>query len=402
MEKVYIIAAKRTAVGKFLGALSDITPGVLAATVAKQLIKDTDINIKKIDEVIVGNVLSAGQKQCVGRQVAIHSGLPVEVSGYSINMVCGSGMKAVMNGFSSIKSGENNIILAGGTENMSQAPFLQSGQTRKGFKMGDLTLKDHILVDALTDAYTGIHMGNTAENIAEKYNISREIQDEFAISSQKKAIYAIDSGKFKDEIVPIEINVGKETIIFDTDEHPNRKTNLEKLSTLKTAFKKDGTVTPGNSSGLNDGAAMLLLVSEKALKENNLIPLAEIVSCGQGGVDPNFMGLGPVVAMTKALTKANLLLKDMDLIELNEAFAAQSIGVIKELSQLHNLEIENIMAKTNLNGGAISLGHAVGGSGARILVTLLHEMKKKESTYGIASLCIGGGMGTAIILKNCQ
>lgn len=402
MQKVYIVAAKRTAVGKFLGSLSDISPSILASTVTKMLIKESGIDTTKIDEVIVGNVLSAGQKQCVGRQVVIQSGIPIEVPGYSLNIVCGSGMKAVMNAFSSIKSGENNIVIAGGTENMSQAPFLQSSQIRKGFKMGDFTLKDHILVDALTDAYTGIHMGNTAENIAKKYSISREEQDKFAFYSQEKAINAIDSGKFKDEIVPIEIRVGKESAIFDTDEYPNRKSSLEKLSTLRAAFEKEGTVTAGNSSGINDGAAMLLIVSEEALKQNNFTPLVEIVACGQAGVDPNFMGLGPVSAIGNALKKSNLLLNDMNLIELNEAFAAQSIGVIKELSEIHNLSIEDIMSRTNPNGGAIALGHPVGGSGARILVTLIHEMKKQNSNYGVASLCIGGGMGTAIILKNCQ
>lgn len=400
MEKVYLVSAKRTAVGGFLGSFSNVTPANLAATVVKNILSETGVSGDKIDEVIVGNVLSAGQKQGVGRQVVINSGLPVEVPGYSLNILCGSGMKAVMTASNNIRLGEANLILAGGTECMSQAPFLQSADTRKGFKMGAISLQDHILVDGLTDAFTGIHMGVTAENVAEKYGITRAQQDEFAIKSQEKAISAIDSGRFKNEIVPVEAKVGRDTVTVDTDEHPNRKTTLEKLGGLKAVFKKDGSVTAGNASGINDGAAILLLASEKAVKEYNLTPIAEIVSYDQGGVAPEIMGIGPVPAIVKALKKANLTLEDMDLIELNEAFAAQSMGVVKGLVEATGTSEEFIMERTNVNGGAIALGHPIGASGARILVTLVHEMKKRNSQYGLASLCIGGGMGTAVILKN--
>ena len=400
MEKIYLISAKRTALGGFLGSLSGVTPANLAASVAKNILTETGVSGDSIDEVIVGNVLSAGQKQGVGRQVAINSGLPVEVTGYSINILCGSGMKAVMNASNSIKLGDDNLILAGGTECMAQAPFIQSADTRKGFKMGTFNLQDHILVDGLLDAFTGIHMGVTAENVALKYGITRAQQDEFALNSQKKAIAAIDSGRFKNEIVPVEAKVGRETLTIDTDEHPNRKTNLEKLGGLKTVFKKDGSVTAGNASGINDGAAMLLLASEKAVKEYNLTPIAEVISYDQAGVDPEIMGIGPVPAINKALKKAGLSLQDIDLIELNEAFAAQSIGVIKGLAETNDVSEEFILERTNVNGGAIALGHPIGASGARIIVTLVHEMKKRNSQYGLASLCIGGGMGTAFILKN--
>lgn len=399
MEKVYIVAAKRTAVGGFLGSLSKVSPADMGAAVAKNIIAETKINPAKIDEVIVGNVLSAGQKQNVGRQIVINAGIPVEVPGYGINILCGSGMKAIMTASNDIKLGDADLILAGGTESMSQAPYLQQN-VRTGNKMGNITMIDHVLCDGLTDAFTGIHMGVTAENIAEKYGITRETQDKFAIQSQEKAIKAIDSGRFNDEIVPVEIKVGKDTVIFAQDEHPNRKTNLEKLGTLKTVFKKDGSVTAGNASGVNDGAALLLLASEKAIKEHNLTPIAEVVAYDQGGVAPEIMGLGPVPAINKLLSKTGLSLKDMDIIELNEAFAAQGLGVVRELSETNNITEEEILIKTNVNGGAIALGHPIGASGARIVVTLVNEMKKRNSTYGLASLCIGGGMGTAIIIKN--
>lgn len=399
MEKVYIVAAKRTAVGGFLGSLSKISPADMGALVAKNIIAETKISPAKIDEVIVGNVLSAGQKQNVGRQIVINAGIPVEVPGYGINILCGSGMKAIMTASNDIKLGDANLVLAGGTESMSQAPYLQQN-VRVGNKMGNVTMLDHVLCDGLTDAFTGIHMGVTAENIAEKHGITREIQDKFAIQSQEKAIKAIDSGRFVDEIVPVEIKVGKDTVIFAQDEHPNRKTNLEKLGTLKTVFKKDGSVTAGNASGVNDGAALLLLASEKALKDNNLTPIAEVVAYDQGGVAPEVMGLGPVPAINKLLAKTGLSLKDMDIIELNEAFAAQGLGVVRELAETNDITEEEILAKTNVNGGAIALGHPIGASGARIVVTLVNEMKKRNSTYGLASLCIGGGMGTAIIIKN--
>ena len=402
MEKIYIVAAKRTPVGSFLGSLSKVSPSHMAGEVIKNIIEETKISPDVLDEVIIGNVLSAGHAQGVGRQSAIKGGVPYTVPAYSLNIICGSGMKAVMSAYQIIKSGEASLILAGGTESMSQAPHLLNHNIRTGIKMGDSVAKDHMILDALTDAFHGIHMGITAENIAELHNISREAQDEFSIESQEKAISAIDNGRFKEEIVPIEIKDRKGNIIVDTDEYPNRKTSLEKLSQLRPAFKKDGTVTAGNASGINDGAAVLLVASEAAVKKYNLTPLAEIVGVGQGGVDPLVMGLGPVPAIKNVLDKTGLKLQDIDLLELNEAFAVQSLGVMKELCEMYSLDPVWFKDKTNVNGGAIALGHPVGASGARILTTLVHEMKKRDSKYGLASLCIGGGMGTAIILKNIQ
>ncbi|MGL4687455.1 MAG: acetyl-CoA C-acetyltransferase [Fusobacteriaceae bacterium] len=401
MKKVFIISAKRTAVGSFLGSLSKVSPVDLGVALVKNIFEETGVNPSTIDEVIVGNVLSAGQKQGVGRQVSVNSGIPVEVPGYSVNILCGSGMKSVMIAANDIKLGEAELVFAGGIESMSLAPYLQNN-IRTGNKMGEVSLKDHIIVDGLTDAFTGIHMGITAENIAIKYNISREEQDKYAADSQKKAIAAIDSGKFKDEIVPLEVKIGKEIVMFSEDEYPNRKTNLEKLGGLRPAFKKDGTVTAGNASGVNDGAAIILLASEEAVKKYNLKPLAEVVGYAQGGVAPEIMGLGPVPAIDKVLKKIGMSLNDMDLIELNEAFAAQSLGVVKELARMNNITEESILEKTNVNGGAIALGHPIGVSGARIIVTLIHEMKKRNSKYGLSSLCIGGGMGTSIVLKNIK
>lgn len=402
MCKVYIVAAKRTAIGSFLGSFKSVSPSELAAPLIKHIIEETKIDPKNLDEVIVGNILSAGQAQGVGRQSAIKGGVPVTVPAYSINMICGSGMKSVITAFNNIKAGGANLILAGGTESMSQAPMLIDQNYRSGIKMGPTTVKDHMVLDALTDAFNNVHMGITAENVAEKYNISREEQDEFALASQLKAIAAIDSGRFKDEILPIEVKTKKETIIVDTDEYPNRKTDASKLAKLKPAFKKDGSVTAGNSSGINDGASMMLLASEEAIKKYNLKPLAEIVATGQGGVDPLYMGLGPVPAIENLFSKIDLTLKDMELIELNEAFAAQSLGVIKELEPKFNVTKDWFMERTNVNGGAIALGHPVGASGNRIITTLLYEMKKRDVTYGLASLCIGGGMGTAVVLKNIK
>ncbi|MDK4496971.1 acetyl-CoA C-acetyltransferase [Fusobacterium necrophorum] len=402
MSKVYITAAKRTAIGSFLGALSPLSASDLGASVAKNILEETKIDPAKLDEVIMGNVLSAGQYQGVGRQTSVKAGIPYEVPGYAVNIICGSGLKSVILTYANIKAGVADLVLAGGTESMSGAGFVLPGQIRAGHKMADLTMKDHMICDALTDAFHKIHMGITAENVAEKYGITREEQDQFALSSQQKAIAAVDSGRFKDEIVPVTIKNKKGDIVVDTDEYPNRKTNLEKLAGLKPAFKKDGSVTAGNASGLNDGASIVLMASEEAVKEHNLTPLVEVVGVGTGGVDPLIMGMGPVPAIRKALKHANLSLKDIDLIELNEAFAAQSLGVIKELCSEHGLTKEWFDERTNVNGGAIALGHPVGASGNRILVTLIHEMKKRGSEYGLASLCIGGGMGTTVIVKNIK
>lgn len=398
-EKVYIVAAKRTAIGKLMGGLSMLSPGELGAAVVKDILSESKTDPKTIDEVIVGHVLSAGQRQGVGRQVAVKAGVPIEVPAYSINMMCGSGMKAVMTGYSEILAGIADVVVAGGVESMSQAGFVMPGTLRGGQKMGNITAVDHMVCDGLTDAFNDYHMGITAENIAEKYSISREAQDAFAYASQQKAIEAVDGGAFKDEITPVEIVTRKETVIFDTDEYPNRVSNPQKLALLKPAFKKDGTITAGNASGVNDGAAFVMLMSESGVKESGLKPLAEIVAVGQAGVEPEVMGLGPVGAIRNALRVGGMKLTDMELIELNEAFAAQSLGVLKLVMEEHGVDRKWIDGRTNLNGGAIALGHPIGASGARILVTLIHALRNRDKRYGLASLCIGGGMGTAVIVK---
>jgi acetyl-CoA C-acetyltransferase len=402
MSKVYIVAAKRTAVGSFLGSLSSVHPADFAAKVVQKIMEDTRVNPLDIDEVISGNILPAGQGQGIGRQVLIKAGFPHEVCGYAINMVCGSGMKAIMDGYLKIKAGWSQLVIAGGTESMSLAPHLLSAKVRSGYKMGNLEVIDHMIYDALTDAYDGIHMGITAENIAEKHHITREEQDTFAYNSQIKAIQSVDTGRFSDEVVGIEVKVGKEVVLFDKDEYPNRKTSLEKLATLRPAFKKDGSVTAGNASGINDGAAYVMLASEDAVEKFNLKPLVEVVGVDQAGVDPKVMGLGPVGAVKNVLRRTGLQLDQIGLLELNEASAAQSIGVMKELSQDLKVNYDDLLQKTNVNGGAIAIGHPVGASGARIVVTLIHEMKKRQERLGLASLCIGGGMGTAIIVKNIE
>lgn len=399
MKKVYIVSAKRTPIGKFLGSLNGFSPAELGAMVVKNVIEETGINPAKIDEVIVGNILSAGHGQNVGRQAAMKGGIPKEVPAYSINMVCGSGLKAVMNGYANILSGQASVVLAGGTESMSQAGFVMPAKVRNGVKMGNFQAIDHMVYDGLTDVFNQYHMGITAENIAEKYDLTREEQDAFAFASQQKAIQAVDGGNFDKEIVPVEVKTRKETIIFDKDEFPNRTSTLEKLAKLRPAFKKDGTVTAGNASGVNDGASFVLLADEDAVKEHNLTPIAEVVACGQGGVEPEIMGMGPVPAIRKALENAGMKLSEMELLELNEAFAAQSLGVIKELCNEHGVSREWIDERCNLNGGAIALGHPIGASGNRILVSLIHAMRAKNLKLGLASLCIGGGMGTAVIVK---
>jgi acetyl-CoA C-acetyltransferase len=398
--KVYIVAAKRTAIGKFLGSLSGFGAGELGAIVIKALLKETNIDAKSVEQVIVGNVLSAGQGQGIARQAALKAGIPDSVPAYGIDMVCGSGMKTVMLGFTEIAAGNADIVIAGGIESMSNTPFMLGSALRNGQKMGDFKAIDHMVFDGLTDVFNNYHMGITAENVAEKYAISRQAQDDFAFQSQQKAIKAVDSGAFANEIVPVEIVSKKETVVFDKDEYPNRASTPEKLAALKPAFKKDGTVTAGNASGVNDGASFVILMSENKVKELGIKPLAEIIACGQGGVSPEVMGLGPVPAIRQALKKANMNLQQIDVMELNEAFAAQSLGVVEELSSEHGVAKEWILNRTNLNGGAIALGHPIGASGNRIIVTLVHEMKRSNKEFGLASLCIGGGMGTAVILKN--
>ncbi|WP_195946625.1 acetyl-CoA C-acetyltransferase [Paraclostridium bifermentans] len=399
MSKVYIVDAKRSPIGKFLGELSTVPPSQLAGQVIKSIIETNNLNASNVDEVILGNVLPAGQGQGIARQASIYANIPCEVPAYSVNIICGSGMKTVMTAYSQIKSGIGDLIVAGGVEVMSQAPYVTETIIRTGSKMGGMSLKDSLVADGLTDAFNNYHMGITAENIAQKYSITRHMQDEFAFKSQQKAINAIDNGRFEDEIVPIEVKTRKGSVIVDTDEYPNRNTSLEAISKLRPAFKKDGTVTAGNASGINDGASIVLVASEKAVKEYGLKPIAELISVGQGGVDPSVMGLGPVPAVKDALERANMKLEEIDLVELNEAFAAQSLGVIEELKENHDVDDDWFEERTNVNGGAIAIGHPLGASGARIITTLLHEMKKRELKHGLASLCIGGGMGTCVIVK---
>jgi len=398
-NKVFIVGAKRSPIGAFMGALKDVHAADMGSQVLKALLDETHIPVEKINEVIVGNILPANLGQGIARQISIKAGIPESVPAYSLNMACGSGMKAIMNAYSSIKANQTHLVVTGGVESMSGAPYMIPASVRSGKKMGNFEMVDHMVYDALTDAFGNMHMGITAENIVAKHNISREEQDKFAYESQQKAIKAIDAGKFKDEIVPIVIKGRKGDTIFENDEYPNRTTTPEILAKLRPAFLKDGSVTAGNASGINDGASFTIIASEEAVKKYNLEVLAEVVAVGQGGVDPNYMGLGPVVAIRNLLNDYNLKINDIDLIELNEAFAAQSIGVVKEIAQEQNVDEETIYAKTNVNGGAIALGHPVGASGNRIVVTLLHEMIKQDKHLGLASLCIGGGMGTAIVIK---
>ncbi|MGT2965160.1 acetyl-CoA C-acetyltransferase [Streptococcus acidominimus] len=392
MKKVAIVSAYRSAIGSFGGSLKDIPIADLGAQVLQSALAHAHIPYEQIDEVIIGNVLSSGQGQNIARQIAIRTGLPETVSAYTVNKVCGSGLKSVLLAAQSILLGDNDIVVAGGIEIMSQAPYL-SKQSRFGGKLGHLQLEDSLLTDGLTDAFSHQHMGITAENIATKYGISREAQDRFALHSQEKAAAAIESGRFKDEIVPIRLQTRKGELIFDSDEYP-RLSPLEKLATLSPTFKKDGTVTAANASGINDGCAMLVLMADDKVQELGLTPLAYIESYATSGLDPDYMGLGPISASRKALAKATKTIADIDLFELNEAFAAQSIPVIQEL------EID--AEKVNVNGGAIALGHPIGASGSRILVSLIHELQKRGDHLGLCSLCIGGGQGISLIISTAQ
>ncbi|MGI6341971.1 MAG: acetyl-CoA C-acetyltransferase [Bacteroidales bacterium] len=392
MKDVVIASAARTAVGNFMGKLSPFSAAELGVFAAKEAIKRAGISPDIIEEVLVGNVLSAGLGQNVARQICIHSGIPETVPAMSINKVCGSGLRSVSMAAQFIKAGDADIILAGGTESMTNSPYILP-HARSGYRMGDGQVVDSMVRDGLWDIFNNYHMGITAENIAEKWNISREEQDKFALQSQQRAVKAINEGKFKDEIVPIEVPQRKaDPIIFDTDEFPRADTSLEKLQRLRYAFKIDGTVTAGNASGVNDGASMVVVMSADKAKELGVKPLVRIVSYASAALDPKIMGYGPVEASRKALKKANLTIEDMGLVEANEAFASQAIAVIRDLKL--NPEI------TNVNGGAIALGHPIGASGNRILVTLIYEMKRRNVKYGLATLCIGGGMGTAVIVEN--
>ena len=418
MRDVYVISSCRTAVGKFGGSLKDVPAAELGAIVIAEALKRGNVKGEWLDEVMFGNVLSAAQGQNVARQCMVKAGVPLKVPAYTVSMVCGSGLKSVIEGSRAIQAGDADLIMCGGTENMSAAPYAIP-EARWGARMGEKKLIDTMIKDGLWDAYNNYHMGTTAENICDIWGITREELDEFGYNSQQKAVAAVKSGRFKDEIVPVTVKQKKKEFVFDTDEDP-RDTTLEKLGSLKGAFavsddntvdKVDMTfeathmtpsadnigvkrVTAGNASGINDGAAAIILASKDAVEKYGLKPLFKVISWGQGGVDPKIMGTGPIPASRQAMAKAGLTIKDMDLIEANEAFAAQSIAVAREL--------EFDMSKVNVNGGAIAIGHPVGCSGARIIVTLLHEMMKRDDAKkGLATLCIGGGLGVAAIFEKC-
>ena len=391
MTDVVIVAALRTAVGSFNGTLSKIPAADLGAQVIKGLLAKTGLKPEQISEVILGQVLAAGVGQNPARQALIKAGLPDMVPGMTINKVCGSGLKATHLAAQSIKAGDAEIVIAGGQENMSAAPHVLMG-SREGFRMGDAKLVDSMIVDGLWDAFNQFHMGTTAENVAKKHSVSREEQDAFAAASQQKAEAAQKAGKFKDEILAVSIPQRKgDPLAFDTDEYPKHGTTAEKLAALRPAFAKDGTVTAGNASGLNDGAAAVVMMSAKKADELRLTPIARIRAYSSAGVDPKIMGMGPVPASKLCLSKAGWKAQDLDLMEINEAFAAQAIAVNKEMGW--------DTSKINVNGGAIALGHPIGASGCRILVTLLHEMARRNAKKGLASLCIGGGMGVALAVE---
>lgn len=391
MTEVVIVAAGRTALGKFGGSLAKISAPELGAHVIKGLLDKTGVKGEQISEVILGQVLTAGSGQNPARQAVIKAGLPVGVPALTINKVCGSGLKAVMLGAQAIACGDAEIVIAGGQENMSAAPHVMMGSC-DGFRMGDAKLVDSMIVDGLWDVYNQYHMGITAENVAEKYGINRAEQDEFAVKSQNKAEAAIKAGRFKDEIFPLSIPQRKgDPLVFDTDEFPRLGATLDNMTALKPAFKKEGSVTAANASGLNDGAAAVMLMSAAKAKELGLPVLAKIQAYASAGLDPTIMGMGPVPASKKCLEKAGWTAADLDLMEINEAFAAQACAVNKEMGW--------DTAKINVNGGAIALGHPIGASGCRVLVSLIHEMNKRDAKKGLASLCIGGGMGVALAVS---
>lgn len=391
MREVVIASAVRTAIGKFGGSLLPLSAPELGAIVIKEALKRANVPGEKVDEVIFGNVLQAGLGQNPARQASIKAGLPIEVPAFTVNKVCGSGLKCVELAAQSILAGDNDIVVAGGMESMSNAPFVTSGKARWGLRMGDSKLVDVMIKDGLWDAFNNYHMGVTSENVAEKFGVTREDQDEVSARSQQRAIAAIKSGAFKDEIVPVTIKTKKGETVFDTDEFPREGTTTEILAKLRPAFKQGGTVTAGNASGLNDGAAALVIMSAEKAQELGIKPMAKILSYASAGVDPAIMGIGPIPASRKALSKAGLEVKDLDLIEANEAFAAQFVEVGREL----NFDPD----KVNVNGGAIALGHPIGASGARILVTLLYALKNRDKKLGLATLCIGGGMGTSAVVE---
>ncbi len=388
-KSVVITSAVRTAIGSLGGTLKNIPAYKLGSSVISSAIKKSNLKPSEIDEVIMGHVLTGGAGQNPARQAAIESKLPKEIPSYVVNQVCGSGLRSIASGYHSILSDNSNIVIAGGQESMSQAPHVV--HLRNGKKLGDTELVDSMIKDGLWDAFNGYHMGITAENVAQQFQVTRKDQDKFAFDSQSKALKAQKENKFDDEIVPYEIELKKGNTTFNKDEHPRATTSLDTLSRLRGAFKKDGTVTAGNASGINDGAAAVILMSKDEAEKRGLKPLAEIKSWASCGVDPSIMGTGPIPSSKKALEIAGWSSKDLDLIEANEAFAAQSCAVVKELSLP--------MEKVNVNGGSIALGHPIGASGTRIFVTLVHEMLKRDSKKGLATLCIGGGMGVAMCIE---
>jgi acetyl-CoA C-acetyltransferase len=390
MREVVIVSAVRTAVGTFGGSFKNVSAVELGTAVVKEAISRANIQPDMVDEVIFGNVLQAGLGQNVARQVSIHAGIPIEKSSFVVNKVCGSGLKTVALAAQAISNGDADIIVAGGTENMSLAPYIVPS-ARWGARMGNVEMVDTMVYDGLTDVYSKVHMGITAENIVTEYGFTREQLDAFAVESQNRAIKAIADGRFKDEIVPIVIPSKKGDTIVDTDEYPKAGQTLESLAKLRPAFKKDGLVTAATSSGINDGAACVVVMSKEKADELGLKPLVTITSYASAGVDPQIMGTGPIPATHKALAKANLTIEDLDLVEANEAFAAQALSVVTSL----NLNTDIV----NVNGGAIALGHPIGASGTRILVTLIHEMVKRDSKHGLATLCIGGGQGISMIVS---
>ncbi len=389
-KKVVLAGACRTAIGKMGGMLSHTPAPVLATAVVKESMKRAGIRPDQVDEVIYGCVLQAGMGPNVARQAAIYSGMPVSVPAFTLNVMCGSGLKSVNVAANMVQCGEADVVVAGGVENMSGAPYLLT-KGRFGYRLNDAALYDHMYLDGLTDVFCHYPMGVTAENVAEKYGISRTEQDEFAVNSQQKCQKAIAEGKFKDEILPIEIKQKKNTVVFDKDEGPRANVSVESLSHLKPVFKKDGSVTAGNASGINDGASAIVVMSEEKAKELGVKPMATWVAGSWAGVDPAYMGLGPIASTKKLMKQTGMSAKDLDLVEVNEAFASQSIEVCREL----DLDMD----KVNVNGGAIALGHPVGCSGCRILTTLLYEMQRRQSEYGLATLCVGGGMGISTVVK---
>jgi len=392
LGEAVIVSAVRTAVGTFGGTLAQLSAVDLGSRVIAEALRRAGIDGQAVDEVIMGNVLQAGLGQNPARQAGIKSGIPQEVPAMTVNKVCGSGLKTVGLAAQLIMAGEADVIVAGGMENMSMAPYMVD-KARWGCRMGNTQFIDSMIKDGLWCAFNDVHMGITAENIAAKYGFSREDQDAFALESQNRAVAAIDDGRFQDEILPVEIPKKKgDPVVFATDEGPRRETSMEKLAKLRPAFKKDGTVTAGNASGINDGAAAFVVMSAEKAQELDLKPMFIVRATASAGVDPAYMGLGPIPSSRKALQKAGLRVQDLDLIEANEAFAAQAMAVVKDL--------ELPVDKVNVNGGAVAIGHPIGASGARILATLLFEMKRRQSKYGLATLCIGGGQGTALVVEN--